>query len=275
MIAEPRYDYEFEHIIGENLINRVFFETEYLILKATSGKATIQINSEVHLFEAGTNFLLSDGSMLKFTECSDDFEMDVIHYSSDFLNEVYPQLDNRIFDIIIYSAPDLYGKEEARMSDLLFEQLHILHSKNRHTFQSKLAINTTINYLYEIYELTQNKTDSQTISASTDRKTELLNRFYELCLENYTIHRNIEFYAERLNITSRYLYKICQDTYQMTPKESIDYVIIRKAKKMLLTTTMTLQQISIYLNFPDQASFGQYFKRKVGITPSEFKNRYK
>lgn len=73
-IAEPDYKFKLEHMKGYNLAGKVFFGFEVLIIKCTEGEARILINSNEHRFVADTNFLLSDGVMLKFLECSDDFQ---------------------------------------------------------------------------------------------------------------------------------------------------------------------------------------------------------
>ena len=273
-IAEPDYDFTLEHVYGKEIPHKIFFEREVIIFKATAGEANIQINSEEHLFTSGTNFLLLDGTMLKFIASSDDFSMIILHFSSNFFNEIYPQIDGKVFDVIALSAPDLYGDKEMRMTNLLFEQLCILHGNKEHAFKEKLAVNITLSYIYEIYEQTRKHTEHRTKS-TTDRKEYLLDQFYCLCIEKHFMHRNIDYYADKLHITSRYLYKVCQESLHMTPKECIDYVTIGSAKRMLLTTNMTTQQIALELNFPDQATFGQYFKRNVGMPPSEFRNRYK
>ena len=35
---------------------------------------------------------------------------------------------------------------------------------------------------------------------------------------------------------------------------------------------MSIQEISYYLNFPNQSFFGKYFKRHVGMSPQEYRN---
>lgn len=85
----------------------------------------------------------------------------------------------------------------------------------------------------------------------------------------------MQFYADELNISTRYLYKITMNVLKMTPKELVDYYVIAAAKKMLLTTILTNQQIADRLNFSDQSAFGQYFKRNVGVSPAEFRHKYK
>jgi len=62
---------------------------------------------------------------------------------------------------------------------------------------------------------------------------------------------------------------------QMTPKESIDYFVTGTAKRLLLSEDLNNQQIADKLNFPDQSTFGQFFKRNVGMSPSEFRKKYK
>ena len=131
-----------------------------------------------------------------------------------------------------------------------------------------------ISYILEIYEQTYRHIENR-MSFPLDHKSLLLEKFYCLCCEEHLYHRNIEYYAEKLNITSRYLYKLCQESFHMTPKQCIDYIISGNAKKMLLSTELSTQQIANELNFSDQSAFGQFFKRNVGMSPTDFRNRFK
>ncbi|MBO7492628.1 MAG: AraC family transcriptional regulator [Bacteroidales bacterium] len=60
-----------------------------------------------------------------------------------------------------------------------------------------------------------------------------------------------------------------------TPKEFIHQFLIGQIKNALLTTEMTHQQIADQFGFPDQSAFGQFFKRQEGMSPSEFRKRYR
>ena len=87
--------------------------------------------------------------------------------------------------------------------------------------------------------------------------------------------RSINFYAAKLCISERYLFAVCKKETGQSPKEIINSFLIGTIKNVLLTTDLTLQQIADRLCFPDQSSFGQYFKRHEGISPSEFRQKYK
>ena len=273
-IAEPDYKFKLEHMKGYNLAGKVFFGFEVLIIKCTEGEARILINSNEHRFVADTNFLLSDGVMLKFLECSDDFSITILRFSSNFFNEIYPTLDGRVIETMPFSAPDLYVKEGVELLDLIFRQLCCLYERQEYPYKNKILIHLVISYILEIYEQTYRHIENR-MSFPLDHKSLLLEKFYCLCCEEHLYHRNIEYYAEKLNITSRYLYKLSQESFHMTPKQCIDYIISGNAKKMLLSTELSTQQIANELNFSDQSAFGQFFKRNVGMSPTDFRNRFK
>ncbi|MGL4852383.1 MAG: helix-turn-helix domain-containing protein [Phocaeicola sp.] len=268
------YNFELVYLHGNELLNKPFMGIDMVILKCTKGSGTILLNSEKHTFCAGSNFLLSDIIMLKFLECSDDFTMMRLTFSPHYLNEIYPILDIKVYEVIEYSAPDWYSQEEARMSDLMIEQLVILHQQEEHSFRKKLVKNLVINYIYEIYDRTLPYIQ-QIEKRPREKQSYLINEFYGLLSKDGLQHRDITYYAEKLHITPRYLHKICKDSVQMTPKQCIDYVVLGHAKKLLLTTELNSQQIADTLHFSDQSAFGQFFKRQVGLSPLEFRRLYK
>lgn len=273
-IAEPDYDFKLEVSQGLSQADDVFFSSEILIIKCISGKARISINTKEHDFATNTNFMLVDGTIFKIIKCSEDFKITILRFSQNFFNEIYPMLNGKAIEVMMCSAPDLYSKKEMEMSDLLFRQLCILYYKKEHTYRDKMVVNLTITYILEIYEQTYKYVQDK-LPVIADRRSILVDKFFNLCHKEYTNHHNIEYYANKMNITSRYLYKICKETLHMTPKQCLDYMVSGNAKKMLLTTNLTNQQIANELNFPDQATFGQFFKRNVGMTPSDFRSKFK
>jgi AraC-like DNA-binding protein len=56
-----------------------------------------------------------------------------------------------------------------------------------------------------------------------------------------------------------------------TANDWIDRYVVLEAKALLKSTGMTIQQISEELNFSSQSFFGKYFKRRTGMSPSEYK----
>ena len=62
-----------------------------------------------------------------------------------------------------------------------------------------------------------------------------------------------------------------QDLTGHTPKELIDTRCIQEIKMLLRTTDLTMQEIALRLDFPDQSFFSRYFKKNTGMTPAEYR----
>lgn len=274
MIAEPDYNFEVGQSTWEDQIGKIYFTENISILKCTSGRAVISINSQQHILQSNVSFILLDSMLFQVLDRSEDFMMTYCLFSLRFFNEIYPMLDDKVIDGIQFNAPDLYQESDLELADLAFRHLCALYKNKDHAYKNRLAINLVINYILEIYEILRPLLKDQQKS-TTNYSSYIFGRFYRLVYEHHLEHKNIEFYTKQLNISSRYLYKITKNVLQITPKQLIDYYIVSIAKKLLLTTILTNQQIGDKLNFSDQSSFGQFFKRNVGISPSEFRRKYK
>jgi AraC-like DNA-binding protein len=85
--------------------------------------------------------------------------------------------------------------------------------------------------------------------------------------EHFRSERFINFYADKLCITPKYLSKLVKEKTGRSAGEWIESYVILEARTMLQSTDMTIQQIASALNFPNQSFFGKYFKRATGLSP--------
>ena len=162
---------------------------------------------------------------------------------------------------MLYSAPELYKTSDLKAADLLFENLCILYNNKEHSNRRIMAMNLIACYIYEIYELTLPYAQGKSVDKKNYLFSDTVISFYNLVSTYGFKNRAIKFYAEKLNMSSRYLYKIVYSTCHITPKQLIDDMVISLIKQML--------------GFSDQSAFGQYFKRCVGISPFVFRDKYK
>ena len=56
----------------------------------------------------------------------------------------------------------------------------------------------------------------------------------------------------------------------MTPLQYRDKLVVDKAKVMLKLEEITISEIAEILGFADVAYFSRFFKKHVGVSPSEF-----
>ena len=99
----------------------------------------------------------------------------------------------------------------------------------------------------------------------------LSKEFLKQVKEHFRRERQLKFYADKLCITPRYLSRVVKESTGSSAAEWIERCVVLEARALLKSTNMTIQQISDELNFPSQTFFGKYFKRRVGMSPKEYR----
>ena len=79
--------------------------------------------------------------------------------------------------------------------------------------------------------------------------------------------RSVQYYAEQLHITPKYLTTIVYKYTGLTASQAIDQYIIYSIKQTLYNNEYNIKKISLEYNFPSQSFFGRYFKRITGMSP--------
>ena len=87
------------------------------------------------------------------------------------------------------------------------------------------------------------------------------------------LHTNgdVHFYAERLNVSPRYLSQVTRRIAGHSPKAIIDRHIMEAIEKELKSSTRTIQEIAYAYGFSSQAHLTRFFKKYRGMSPTAFR----
>lgn len=96
--------------------------------------------------------------------------------------------------------------------------------------------------------------------------------FLLLLEEHYKEAKDVNFYADKLFMSSRNLNLICQGILQQSVSEIIETRKLTEAKNLLITTDKNVAEIGYTLGFNEKTYFTHAFKRKAGVTPTEFRD---
>ncbi|WP_228853474.1 AraC family transcriptional regulator [Aegicerativicinus sediminis] len=96
--------------------------------------------------------------------------------------------------------------------------------------------------------------------------------FLSILEENYRRPLGVEFYAEKLFMTSRNLNHICQNILEQSVSEIIETRKLIEAKNLLISTDKTISEIAFDLGFNEGSYFSKVFKKKAGQSPGEFRD---
>ena len=102
---------------------------------------------------------------------------------------------------------------------------------------------------------------------------QLLSRFHEAVVQHYRESREVQFYADLLNLTPKYFGTVVREATGIGVGEWIAKYVIVQAKFLLRHyPSLTIQQISDHLGFTEQTTFSRYFKTHAGMSPKEYRD---
>lgn len=104
------------------------------------------------------------------------------------------------------------------------------------------------------------------------RGNQLYNDFVHLVQQHVGEKNDVGYYADKLNVGSTYLGQVCRRVAGRNPKSIIDDCLLKEAQHQLKETTSSIQEIADKLGFSSQAHLSRFFKKMVGIAPSEYRN---
>jgi AraC-like DNA-binding protein len=252
--------------------------SEFWLCRMLHGKIIVSYEQEKYKVLADMVFALPEGAQFRVISSSRDMQMEALVFDEPLMNVVYALLgaeaDFGTLGMTFWSSKTLKEPFD-RMLTADYDSLRVSIEQSDLIARSKMMTASLVHLLLSLYNASD-RPENTMQSDNSKRSRQLLNHFFELVGENILSgQRSLSFYAEKLCISERYLFKLCKKETGKTPKELINEFLIGQIKNTLLTTEMTHQQIADQFNFPDQSAFGQFFKRMEGTSPSEWRQKYR
>ena len=111
--------------------------------------------------------------------------------------------------------------------------------------------------------------------ASTTHDKEIFNRFLQMLNNEPHKRQQVAIYADRLNISPKYLSSICKKVSGKNPMRWITDSVMDDCYQRLKETDMSVKEIAGELGFPNASFFGQYFREHACMTPIAYRNKHK
>jgi len=108
-------------------------------------------------------------------------------------------------------------------------------------------------------------------SADKQEDINLVRAFNVLVEEHFREKKTIADYADLLFKSPKTLSNVFSKVSKTSPLQVIHERITTEAKRLLLYTDMSIKSIGYELGYEEYAQFSKFFKKTVGIGPSEFR----
>lgn len=257
-----------------NLTDQPFRLDAYCLILCTEGECVVGIGENEYRIVSGDMFFAIPmfRSVIRHDHA---FSAKGLFLCTGYLNRyMLPMLCSPALLMHITQHP-VYKMDSEQYIQVLtmMQNIHWVVRKSECSKFSDEAIHNGIAmFLYVIGDsLLRSASSRNTTVSILSRKDEYYFRFIDLLAKCPTNSRHVDFYAEQLCLTPKYLTTLVRETSGKSAKDWIDDFIISDAQFLLRHSNMSIQQIAFELNFPNQSFFGKFFKEHTGYSPSSFR----
>lgn len=244
----------------------------YLFLASRKGRLQIDINGNTHTIKEGERLTVLPQNFTDNILVSVDADIVMLRLSvrivSDLMREHIDKWNRMIYICKAYRMSAVKNLEEQMQ---FYYRLILSKTMNPDQKYHKEIIRTIIKAI--LLEMLSNMETDQCQSAEGENKTQFqFNRFLQILSSEDVKHRPIDFYADRLCISSKYLSVICSKVSGKSARQWIDEYTVEDIRYHLFNTDYSIKEIAYRLGFENLSFFGKYVKRHFGKSPSELRS---
>lgn len=246
----------------------------FIIGVGTEGETSVSFNLHEFKLKKDSIFIFTPKNVLQVNS-QQYFKADVIAISPDFMRRINIDIKNMmpLFLKFVENPALTLTPEEGRSMRGMIAQIERETRGPETHFSFDIVSGLIAATIYKVgdimYHYLAEHPEEQ--NNSHNRAEEYFKQFTHLLGEHFREERSVGFYARQLCITPKYLTTLIKRISGQSVSEWIDNYVILEAKTLLKYSTMSIQEIAYYLNFPNQSFFGSYFKRNTGMSPSQYK----
>jgi transcriptional regulator GlxA family with amidase domain len=104
---------------------------------------------------------------------------------------------------------------------------------------------------------------------------EVVNTIQAIIEQDCTLSLSIEKLSFQHNVSQRTLIRRFNSALGMPPNTYLQSVRIERARKMLEESDYNIDTVMNKIGYEDASSFRRLFKKKTGLTPTEYRNRFR
>ena len=249
----------------------------YSVILFTKGTGRIKINNENYPVHPKTICIIGPNQMHSF-EGLEDVEGIIFFFCQDFYVEEFSFI--RLLNV--YSYTSQVGTDVCNpciaLSDKEFSPvistLNSIESEyesyspfNNSAVIIRSLLNIMLLKLTELYEAKSGK--------SNNNDSILIHSLSQMVESYFIQEQHLGFYTSAFSISESHLNDICNKHFNCGLKKILQNRLMQEARKLLLSSDLSVSEIAYKLNFQDNSYFNRVFKSKTGLTPKRFRDIHK
>ena len=161
------------------------------------------------------------------------------------------------------------------LSDKEFKSLSDLISSISNEYDSYTPENNAVSImrsllnilLLRLSDIHETKSDNSSTGSSI-----MIHELSHLIDSSFVKEHHIKFYTSALNISEKQLNDLCNRYFNSSLKKILKDRLMLEARKLLISSEMSVSEISYKLNYDDNSYINKVFRKEVGLTPKKFRD---
>lgn len=260
-----------EHVAQYQFIRTPHRHDFYLLALFTKGQGIHTIDFVDYPIQPGSVFFMSPAQVHAWTY-SDDTDGYLFFFNAAFYLVDFPA--RKLVDFPLFHSlakPPVIHLPGTVGHDIQALFLHLYEETISSNYRREDIIRSYLNILLVKLSgllLTRQSTPLSPHGQSQMQQLELLVE------KHYLDHKTVQSYADRMALSEKQLYTICQRALGKSLQKIIQERLLLEAKRLLVHTDLSVAQVADRLNFLDHSYFNRFFRKAAGITPEQFRRQY-
>ena len=268
-----QYGYAVAHVTADDIPTGVTQPKYTCVVLCRQGEASIEMNMEMCRITASTRVCFTKVMMTRVYHVSPDFSATILLLSERFAFEASVGIEtNLLQNLFRFPVSEVTNPFEWELLNQLMECLLTYNKTQLHGRKQELAGCIFRGLIIAMAELEARKHQQGNLNVSAYSMGDTyFRRFISLLDDHVTNEHEVNFYADKLNITPKYLNEICKQKSGHRAKEIISGLLLLRIKRELRITGKSLKEIASEFCFADQSSMGKFFRKMTGVSPLSFR----
>lgn len=252
------------------IVNGSLRMNKFVSVICYTGKLQLEINTKEYTIVKNDILICHPNDQVCNTMVSPDFEGVILCVSPKFIVELFGRgimwkclsrfETNPVFSI---------SRESMELFEIYDKAFHAKLRMGQSAYRQEIAHSIVRAILYELRENIGD--DTSTLGIGTSQKEILFKKFQELLSDSVVRSRSVLWYADKLNITPKYLSVVCKQISGKTAFEWINEYVIMDIRHLLKNTDKPIKEVVSLLKFPNTSFFGSYCRKHFGMSPVEYR----
>lgn len=169
----------------------------------------------------------------------------------------------------------IFKSSEIETSDIPDMMMGIMNEWDKKEYGYEIALRTYVSRIVLwLIRKWNTLSDSNNLMNETEEVSSVIQRALEYANKNYQIATSKDA-AKITNLSYSYFSRLFKRVMHKSFTEYVNHIKISEAQRLLVTTEKSITEISMDIGFSTTSYFIETFRKRIGITPKEFRQATK